>query len=69
MRDIFDLPDDAFDAPLTASANGPIVVVFGPNMGASMSPEAVLASLEPLRLAAAEAVSNRARGEKPQAIY
>lgn len=48
------------DVPLTAVADGPRVIVTSIRGGAfAMTPEAVLASLEPLRAAAEEATGSR----------
>jgi hypothetical protein len=60
----------AQDAPVTrpfrASANGDQVVVLGDlSVAVAMTPEAALASLEPLRAACEEALRNRAEGRKP----
>jgi hypothetical protein len=59
------IPDDSYN-PFKVEVNGPVVIVTGVNaVGVSMSPDAVLASLEPLRLAAEEALRNRQKGIKP----
>jgi hypothetical protein len=56
-------PEPDVDAPLSATANGPSVVISGVrNVAVAMTPEAVLASLEPLRRAAEDAVRNRDAG-------
>jgi hypothetical protein len=61
------IPDDAYDHPFTAAVNGPVVVVMGVDgVAVSMTPEAVLASLERLRSAAEEALGNRRLGLAPQ---
>ena len=55
--------DDPFNTPFAAMVNGPVVVVTGVDaVAVSMSPEAVLESLEPLRRAAEEALKNRELG-------
>lgn len=58
-----DIPDDSYKIPFTAYVNGPVVIISGVDgVGLSMSPEAVLASLEPLRQAAEAALRNRRMG-------
>ena len=58
-----EIPDDSFKNPFQVAVNGPVVVIVGDDSVAmSMSPEAVLASLEPLRVAAEEALRNRGAG-------
>jgi hypothetical protein len=61
------IQDDSFSEPFKATVNGPVVVITGVNSVAlSMKPEAVFASLEPLRIAAEEALRNRRMGVQPQ---
>ena len=60
------LPDDSYKTPFTATVNGSVVVLMGVNaVGMSMSPEAILASLEPMRAAAEQALRNRRTGILP----
>ena len=54
-------PDET--KPFRADVEGPSVVINGVrNVAVAMTPEAVLASLEPMRAAAAEAMRNREAG-------
>ena len=58
--------DQPYDQPLEASVNGDQVVLLGegPMVGA-LKPEAVLNSLEGMRIAAEQALRNRAAGVGP----
>ena len=57
--------EDPFDEPFEATVNGPVVVVTGLDaVAVSMTPEAVLDSLDKLRAAAEAALRNRALGIK-----
>jgi hypothetical protein len=62
-----DLPDDGFSEPFTVTVNGPVVVLMGVDgVGVSMKPEAVLASIAPMRRCAEEALRNRQAGKHAQ---
>jgi hypothetical protein len=61
------IPDDSYKTPLVAEVNGPVVIISGVDaVCVAMSPEAVLESLTPLKLAAEEALNNRRKGIHPQ---
>jgi len=61
------LPDDSYKMPFRADVNGPVIVITGVDgVGVSMSPEAILESLEPLRRAAEQALRNREMGISAQ---
>ena len=58
---------DVVAKALSATANGPVVVVLGPmGIGVSLTPEAALESAEALLAAARDAIDNRAAGRGPE---